>query len=68
MSKQSKEVPLRELLEQLDQLVDWFNQDDFDVEEGIVKFQDGMDLVKTINVRLSKLEHEVGIIKKRFDQ
>ncbi|HWZ65714.1 MAG TPA: exodeoxyribonuclease VII small subunit [Patescibacteria group bacterium] len=68
MSKQSKEVPLRELLKQLDLLVDWFNQDDFDVEEGLAKFQDGTALIQTINLRLTTLEHEVSIIKKRFDQ
>lgn len=67
MSKQS-ETPLRDLLAELDELVSWFDQDDFDIEEGFIKFQIGMELVKTINNRLSSLNHKITVLKERFDQ
>jgi exonuclease VII small subunit len=67
VSKQS-EKPLRDLLAELDDLMSWFDQDDFDIEEGFTKFQSGMELVKTINTRLGSLEHKVTVLKERFDQ
>lgn len=67
MSKQP-DVPLRELLAALDKLVDWFNQDDFDIEEGFAKFQAGMELVETVNARLNSLERKVTVLKERFDE
>ena len=67
MPKQSK-VPLRVLLDQLDELLAWFNQDDFDIEEGLAKFQIGTELVEVINTRLGVIEGNITVLKEKFDK
>lgn len=54
-------------LAELDQLLRWFEQDDFDVEEALVNYETGMQLIATIETRLKNVENKVEVLKKRFD-
>ena len=58
---------LREQLDQLEQIVTWFEQEDLDVEEAIAKFDDGAKLADDIKTRLGELENKITILKQRFD-
>lgn len=68
MSEKNKPLALKEQLGQLDQIIAWFEQDDFDLDEALAKFETGMKLAETIKSRLAELENTVVILKKRFDE
>ena len=64
MSVKSKTVS--EKIAQLDQLVAWFDSDQFALEEAIEKFQQAEELAKEIENDLSKLKHTITVLKKDF--
>ncbi len=68
MSSPKNEPPLRDQLRQLDELIAWFDQDDFDLDEALKKFDEGVKLTESIQKRLSKLQNNITVLKQRFDQ
>ena len=67
MSKKS-EMSIKEQLAQLDALIAWFDQADFDLDEALAKFDQGMQLADAIKQRLSSVEAKITILKQKFDQ
>lgn len=67
MSDTSKKT-LQNQLSELDELLAWFEKDDFDVEAALGKYEDGMKLIGEISDRLKHVENKVEVLKKRFDQ
>jgi exodeoxyribonuclease VII small subunit len=67
MSEKSSKS-LQTQLSELDELLAWFEQDDFDVEAALQKYEDGMKLIGDISDRLKNVENKVEVLKKRFDQ
>jgi exodeoxyribonuclease VII small subunit len=67
MSK-SESKSLQDQLRELDELLMWFEQEDFDLEEALKKYEGGMDLINTIQERLKGVENKVEVLKQRFDQ
>ena len=50
---------LKESLEKLDDIVQWFDrQDDVDVEEGLKQIKEGLELIKASRERLKDIEIE----------
>ena len=66
--KDKDNQPLREQIKQLDQLIEWFNQPDFDLDEALKKFDEGVVLTTAIQARLAEFENKITILKRRFDQ
>ncbi len=66
MSK-TNEPTLSEQLAQLDEIVAWFEQDDFDMEEALGKFEEGSKLAEEIRTKLSTLENKITVLKEKFD-
>ncbi len=62
------EKRLKHQLAELDELIAWFDQDDFDLDEALEKFDEGVKLAESIKQRLKKLENKIIILKQRFDQ
>jgi len=48
----------------LQKIVEWFEGDDVDLEEGIEKFEGGMKLVKEMKEYLNRVENKIKEIKK----
>ena len=48
----------------LQTLVEWFEKSDVDLEEGIGKFEEGIELVKEMKDYLNKMENKIKEIKK----
>jgi exodeoxyribonuclease VII small subunit len=67
MSQQNPK-PLQSQLDELDELMTWFDQDDFDLDEALQKFTQGVELSERIKERLAELENKITILKRRFDQ
>ena len=67
MSNAKNDQPLSDQLHQLDELIAWFDQDNFDLDEALGKFDQGVKLVEDLEERLSKLDNKITILKRRFD-
>ncbi len=65
----SKPVNLKESLQKLNQIVEWFeDQEEVDVEVGLKKIKEGAILVKNCKKRLKEVENEFHDIKKEIEQ
>jgi exodeoxyribonuclease VII small subunit len=65
--KNNKQQNIQEQLAELNQILQWFEQNDFDVEEALVNYETGMKLIESIETRLKDVENKVEVLKKRFD-
>lgn len=48
----------------LQKIVEWFESDEVDLEEGIKKFEDGLVIVKELKEYLGKMENKIKDLKK----
>lgn len=49
---------------ELQKIVEWFEQPDVDLEEGIKKFETGLTLTKEMKEYLNKMENKIKELKK----
>ena len=68
MSNPKNDTPLSDQLRELDELIAWFDQDDFDLDEALKKFDDGIALTEAIETRLAKLENKITVLRERFGE
>lgn len=66
MSKEKRSIA--EKTAQLDELVAWFDGDDFELEKAVDKFKEAELLAADIEKDLLAMKNEVAVIKKRFDE
>lgn len=55
-------------LAQLDELVAWFDGDEFALEQAIEKFKAAEELASDIEKDLSELKNSIEVVKARFDK
>lgn len=55
-------------LKELDELLEWFEQDDLDIEQAIAKYEKGSELTRSIREQLTSIENKITVIEQRFDQ
>lgn len=68
-SKKPKDKPsLSEMMLELEAITDWFESGSVDLDEGIKKYEHGLELTKQIEEQLSKHENKIKTIAKKFDQ
>ncbi len=65
MSDRNKSI--QENMAELQALVNWFQGEDFSLEEAVTKFSDAEKLAATIEKDLSELKNDITVIKQRFD-
>lgn len=56
-----------ESMKELNSLAEWFQQDDFDLEEGLTKLRRGKDLIVECQKRLNDVENEFLEIKEDME-
>lgn len=66
MTKNNKTV--HEKTAELDELVAWFNSDDFALEEAVVKFKQAEALAEEIEKDLMSIKNDIEIVKQKFDR
>lgn len=66
-SKAAEAKTLQEKLAELDELVDWFNNDEFALEEAVERFKKADALAKEIETDLAKIKNEITVLAERFD-
>jgi exonuclease VII small subunit len=59
---------IAEKTRQLDELVAWFDSDDFELEQALDKFSQAEKLAQEIEHDLLSLKNAVTIVKEKFDQ
>ena len=66
MSVANKTINTR--IAELDTLVDWFNSEEFELEEAIGKFKEAEKLAGDIEHDLASLKNEITVLKRKFDE
>ena len=67
MSQKNNQT-VAEKLAKLDELVAWFDGEDFTIETALDKFGEAEVLAREIEDDLAGLKNEVQLVKARFDQ
>ncbi|HLD61285.1 MAG TPA: exodeoxyribonuclease VII small subunit [Patescibacteria group bacterium] len=63
-AKTAKKFNFARSYQELQKLVEWFEKDGFDLEEGIGKFEEGIALVKELKEYLGTMENKVKELKR----
>lgn len=63
----TKNKTLQQKLEELDQLVAWFEGDDIQIEQALKKFDEAEKLADEIGSELKTAKNKIEVIKKKFD-
>ena len=59
---------LKDSLKKIEEIIDWFdNQKEIDVEAGLDKAKEGVDLIKSSKKRLKELENEFEKVKTELE-
>ena len=66
MSEANKTVQAQ--LNELGELVGWFQGPDFTLEEAVEKFKLAETLAETIEKDLTKLKNDIKVVKQKFDK
>ncbi len=66
MTKKADKSTFAASYAELEQIIAWFEGGDADLEEGISKFERGLELAEACKGRLAELENRVTLIKARF--
>ena len=64
----TKNKTLQQKIDELNQLVEWFNQENFSIEEALEKFKKADALASEIEEQLDGLKNEVTVLKEHFDK
>jgi len=59
---------IQEKIAALDELVAWFDSDEFTLETALSKFKEAEELAEEIEKDLSSLKNEIEVVKQKFDQ
>ncbi|MFZ1258712.1 MAG: hypothetical protein WAQ25_04555 [Candidatus Saccharimonas sp.] len=64
----NKKITLAEKMLQLQQMVDWFENESFVLDEALERFKEAELLAKEIEAELLELKNKVVVLTKKFDQ
>ena len=53
-------------MKELDAITSWFEQSDMPLDEGLTKFERGMELATDLKKHLAQVENRVETIRERF--
>ena len=64
--KDAKKTNFAEAFKELEEIVKWFETTEVDLEEGLKKFERGLELARKCRARLGDVENKVTQIKEKF--
>ena len=67
-TKNDKLFNFSQAYKELEEIIGWFEREEVDLEEGLKKFERGLELAKNCKERLKEVENKVTEIKVRFGQ
>lgn len=62
------EINFTKAFEELEGITQWFERDGADLDEGLKKFERGLELAKLCKEKLSEVENKVETIKRKFSE
>ncbi len=65
-AKTEKKFNFGEAFAELEKITDWFEKEEIDLEEGLAKFERGLELASKLKDRLKQVENRVDQIKTKF--
>lgn len=65
MTKNS-DTTIQQKIAKLDELVAWFDGEEFTLEAALEKFKEAEELAKTIEADLGALKNEITVVKQSF--
>ena len=68
MPKETKKFNFSESFKELEKIVEGFEREEIDLEEGLKKFEIGLELAAKCKNRLAEIENKVKEIKRKFDK
>jgi exodeoxyribonuclease VII small subunit len=63
-----KDLSFAKAFAELEELTQWFETEEVDLDEGIKKFERGLELSTICKQKLAEVENKVTELKKKFDQ
>lgn len=63
----SKKPTFAEAFSELEAITEWFETQDVDLDEGLKKFERGLELAKQLKQKLAEVENTVVTLKKKFE-
>lgn len=63
----AKTKTLQQKMDELNRLVEFFDSNDFDLEEALAKYRQAEALSEDIRKTLQELKNEITVLKERFD-
>lgn len=67
MSEKTKQT-ITQKTASLDELIAWFNSDEFELEQAVEKFKQAESLAAEIEKDLLSLKNDITIVKEKFDR
>ncbi len=64
MTKTKETNELRSSLKKLEELTEWFQEKDIDLDVGLKKLKEGIDIIKSCRSKIKEIENEFIEIKK----
>lgn len=66
MSETKKNKTLNQKMAELNQKIEWFNTDEFQLDEATTKYKEAIDLATEIKKDLTEMKNEVEILTEDF--
>lgn len=63
-----KKQNFAEAFAELEAITEWFEKGDVDLDEGLKKFERGLELAKVCKTKLAEVENTVIELKKKFSE
>jgi len=63
-----KDKTIQQKMTDLQELVSWFQGEDFSLEQAVTKFREAETAAESIEADLTALKNDITIIKRRFDK
>ncbi len=67
MVAKPKQLNFATAFEELEQITEWFERDGADLDEGLKKFERGLELAALCKAKLDEVENKVKEIKAKFN-
>ncbi len=68
MADEPKKFDFTASIKKLEEINAWFQDDDFNLDEGLQKLKEGKELIKNCRARLRQVENEFIQIKHEFSE
>lgn len=62
-----KQPSFAEAFAELEKLTEWFETEEVDLDEGLKKFERGLELAQVCKKKLAEVENKVTTLKKKFN-